>query len=115
MLARSSAGRITPLVPFTVRVVCRIHVAVKLNAHRTVTAGATRRWPRLNAGSRLQVEMPMTGVRHFRAGAAAVKRADQSDGVKGWLKAHFFRRVGTSARSFGPAGVPIHQPVLAAA
>lgn len=115
MLARSSAGRTTPLVPFTVRVFRRIHVAVKLNANRTVAPGVARRWPRLNAGSRLQVEMPMTSIRHFRAGAAAVKCAEQSEGVKGWLKAHFFRRVGTATYSFDPSGVPIHQPVLAAA
>jgi hypothetical protein len=88
---------------------------VKLNAHRTVTAGTARRWPRLNAGSRLQVEMPMTGIRHFRAGAAAVKRAGHSDGVKGWLKTHFFRRAGTAAHSLHPSRVPINQPVLAAA
>ena len=115
MLARSSAGRITPLVPFTVRVVRRIHAAVKLNAHRTISSGAAQRWPRLNAGSRQQVEMPMTCIRHFRAGAAAVKRADPSNGVKGWLKAHFFRRVGTAARSSHPSRVSINQPVLAAA
>lgn len=115
MLARSSPGRITPLVPFTVRVVRRIHVAVKLNSHRTVTTGAARRWPRLNAGSRLQVELPMTGIRHFRAGAAAVKRADQSDGVRGWLRSYFFRRAGTATRPLHPSRVPINQPVLAAA
>jgi hypothetical protein len=115
MLARSSAGRITPLVPFTVRVVRRIHVAVKLNAHRTVTSGAARRWPRLNAGSRLQVEMPMTGIRHFRAGAAAVKRAEQSDGIRGLLKSSFFRRAGTATRFFDLSVVPINRRVLAAA
>jgi hypothetical protein len=115
MIARNCAGRITPLVPFTVRVVRRIHAAVKLNAHRTISSGAAQRWPRLNAGSRQQVEMPMAGVRYFRAGAAAVKRAGQSDGVESWLKAHFLRRVGTAARSSHPSRVSINQPVLAAA
>jgi len=63
------------LVPFTIRVVRRIHAAVKLNVHRTVNAAAARRWPRLNAGNRRQVETPVTGIRHFRVVALGVKSA----------------------------------------
>jgi len=57
----------------------------------------------------------MTGIRHFRAGAAAVKRAGESDVIKGWLQSHFFTRARAATRSVNPSLIPINRPVLEAA
>lgn len=41
--------------------------------------GAGLRWSRINAGSRVQLEMPVTNTRHFRVTGASVKAGEEAD------------------------------------
>ncbi len=56
--------------------------------HRATGAGL--RWSRINAGSRSQVELPVTNTRHFRVASASVKSGEAATTVVRPIRAGSF-------------------------
>jgi hypothetical protein len=85
---------------------------MNLRAHRTVTADATPRWSGIDAGRRVQTGSPVTGIRHFRVGAAGVKRAGGSNPVadRGSNACRFSATVRTLAAAFRPVFPAANRP-----
>ena len=82
---------------------------MNLRANRTVTADSAQRWSGIDAGRRVQMSSPVTGIRHFRVGASNVKRAESFDmegglGVNARLISATVRILAASLRPALPAG-----------
>jgi hypothetical protein len=78
MIHQGRPRRIAPLVPFTVGIIRRIHLAMKFNRYCALTRDSAPGWSGIDAGHRVQAGLQAAGVRHFRLGSGDVKRGGKA-------------------------------------